>query len=106
MLTRCANFTLSLHNSTLHSKQCEASAAAVPELGGVELCANHVQGVPANHRHPAEDAGQKQAPGLALDHVDEEHTHTGHQQTAGWATATGDTLFYTPDSSRLETFSD
>lgn len=56
----------------------------LPELGRVELSSHHVQGVPGNDRHAAEDAGQSQTLGFGLNHVDEEYAQAGHKQAAGW----------------------
>lgn len=50
----------------------------------VELCSHHVQGVPGDHGHAAEDAGEDQTLGFGLDHIDEEDTEARHHQAAAW----------------------
>lgn len=53
-------------------------------MGRVELCPHHIQGVPGDHWHAAEDTGEGQALGFGLDQIDEHDAQTGHQQAASW----------------------
>jgi len=70
--------------SSLGKQTYVSRSKGLPELGGVELRSQHVEGVPGDHRHAAEDAAQDQTLDFGPDHVDEEHAQAGHQQAAGW----------------------